>query len=338
MDSKLSNPQNFLERNTDDIDLWQSFLADGRPPLLLTGIALALVGSFAIFLGMSGHFLPHGEKFLGMNAAQLCGYHDCHILHFMIHDRVAFGGAVVTVGLLYIWLVEFPLRAGEGWAWWGLVLSGAIGFLSFLAWLSYGYLDTWHGMATLCLLLCFTLGLIRSYQSIRPDSLRFIFQNHQQPTLTVDRLALLLTVLGLICAGLVILIGGSTRVFVPQDLQFMKLTVGDLNAISTRLVPLIAHDRAGFGGALLSTGIAMGFCLWFGRMSRSLRQILFLAGSTGFGCAIGTHFEVGYVNWVHLAPALLGAAVFYIGLLLPSITPFAQAASSSPKGGTGDWL
>lgn len=327
-----------FKTESEDRSLLQALLDDGRPLLLLTGVSLVLVGGFAIFLGLTGHLLPHDEQFLGMNAAQLCAVHDCRILDFMIHDRVAFGGALIAVGLLYLWLVEFPLRAGESWAWWGLAISGGIGFLSFLSWLRYGYLDTWHGVATLCLLPCFVLGMTRSYQSIRPDSLRLTFQANQTATLTVDRLALLLTVLGLICAGIIILIGGSTRVFVPQDLHFMQLTVADLNAIRSQLVPLIAHDRAGFGGAILSTGIAMGFCVWFGRMSRSLRQILFLAGTLGFGCAIGTHFEVGYVNWVHLAPALLGASVFYLGLLLSSITPFAQAASSSPNGGTGDSL
>lgn len=82
----------------------------------------------------------------------------------------------------------------------------------------------------------------------------------------------------------------------------------------------------------------MFFCVWFGRMSRNLWQTLLLAGSIGFGCAIGTHFEVGYVNWIHLAPALLGVSVFYFGLLRSSSTLFAQAASSSLNGGSGDSL
>jgi hypothetical protein len=44
---------------------------------------------------------------------------------------------------------------------------------------------------------------------------------------------------------------GSTRVFVAEDLEFMGLTRGALDAINPRLVPLIAHDRAGFGGGLV---------------------------------------------------------------------------------------
>jgi dihydroorotate dehydrogenase len=41
---------------------------------------------------------------------------------------------------------------------------------------------------------------------------------------------------------------GMTRVFVPQDLAFMGLSAERLRALSPTLVPLIAHDRAGFGG------------------------------------------------------------------------------------------
>ena len=41
----------------------------------------------------------------------------CRVNAFMLHDRVAFGGALVSVGVLYIYLALFPLRAGEAWAW-----------------------------------------------------------------------------------------------------------------------------------------------------------------------------------------------------------------------------
>jgi hypothetical protein len=37
-----------------------------------------------------------------------------------------------------------------------------VGFLTFLAYLGYGYLDTWHGVATLFLLPVFGVGLLRS--------------------------------------------------------------------------------------------------------------------------------------------------------------------------------
>jgi len=72
----------------------------------------------------------------------------------MIHDRATFGGVLIAIGTLYLWLAEFPFRRGDAWAWWTLLLSGFVGFLSFLGYLGYGYLDSWHGIATLLLLPC----------------------------------------------------------------------------------------------------------------------------------------------------------------------------------------
>src|SRR5437868_3981843 len=130
----------------------QNLLKDGRFFLIVSGLALLSAGLFALFLGVIGQFLPHDEDFLGMTAEQLCTLHGCRIVHFMVHDRVSFGGAVLATGLVYLWLVESPLRRGEPWAWWALFLSGSAGFTSFLAYLGYGYLDRWHGLATLGLL------------------------------------------------------------------------------------------------------------------------------------------------------------------------------------------
>jgi len=39
---------------------------------------------------------------------------------------------------------------------------------------------------------------------------------------------------------------------------------------ATMLIPLIAHDRAGFGGGLCCTGLTVFFCVWCARPSRSL--------------------------------------------------------------------
>lgn len=305
----------------DDRGLVAAAVGDGRPLLGFTGLALLLSGLFAIFLALTGHFLPHDIAFLGMSAEALCALHDCRIVHFMLHDRMAFGGALVSIGTLYLWLAAFPLRDGEGWAWWAFCLSGAAGFASFLTYLGFSYLDSWHGVATVALFPLFVVGLLRSYHDVHPPSLAALLRQPApapswRTRAGAGRLLLLLTALGLLGAGAFIMVGGMTRVFVPQDLAFMQLTPAELRAISPRLIPLIAHDRAGFGGALFSTGIAVAFCVRYGRPSRSLWDVLLLAGSAGFGFAIGTHFIVGYLNGVHLLPAFLGAALFALGLVL----------------------
>jgi hypothetical protein len=239
----------------------------------------------------------------------------------MFHDRVAFGGALISTGSLYMWLAAFPLRRGEAWAWLLFVLTGVLGFGSFLAYLSYGYLDTWHGVGTLLLLPFFLTGLIRSYAELpKPVHVRTLFKPSVSFSLRsafgVGRACLLATAIGMILGGLTIMSVGMTRVFVPQDLSFMGLTASDLHAINPRLVPLIAHDRAGFGGGIASCGIAVLFCVWCGKPSRSLWQVLCLAGVVGFSTAIGIHPIIGYLDSVHLAPAVIGALVFLVGLLL----------------------
>jgi hypothetical protein len=60
-----------------------------------------------------------------MTPQDLCAINECRIVHFMIHDRVSFGGSLVAIGTLYLWLATFPLRYGESWAWWVFALSGA---------------------------------------------------------------------------------------------------------------------------------------------------------------------------------------------------------------------
>jgi hypothetical protein len=120
----------------------------------------------------------------------------------------------------------------------------------------------------------------------------------------------------MVAGGLTILTVGMTSVFVPQDLMFIGMTARELHAVNPRLVPLIAHDRAGFGGGTVACGLTIWSVVWCGTPSRSLWQALCLAGIAGFGTAIGVHFVVGYMDLTHLAPAALGAVLFSIGLAL----------------------
>src|SRR2546430_4107062 len=225
---------------------FSSLIGDGRPLLGLVGICLVLAGGFALFLSASGHFLPQDVQFLGMDKDQLCGLDQCRIVHFMFHDRVSFGGTLIAVGSLNMWMTEFPLRQGQAWAWWLFVVSGLAGFASFLTYLGYGYLDTWHGLATLALLPMFAIGLVRSYRPfVRGSSIRSLLK----PGLPVDwkslpglgRICLCGVGIGLIGAGATIMTVGMTRVFVPTDLEFMGASRTELAAINPRLIPLIAH-------------------------------------------------------------------------------------------------
>jgi hypothetical protein len=96
----------------------------------------------------------------------------------------------------------------------------------------------------------------------------------------------------------------------------MEVTVSQLNQINPHLVPLIAHDRAGFGAGVCCCGVTMLFCIWCGQASRALWQALLLTGLIGFGTAIGIHPIIGYTDFVHLAPAYTGAVLFLVGICL----------------------
>jgi hypothetical protein len=307
----------------DDRSFFDALVGDGRPLLIASAIFLVACGAFAIFQASSGQLLPQDTRYLGMSADELCAYQGCRILHFMIHDRVSFGGVLVAIGVMYLWLIEFPLRRGEMWAWWALVASGLVGFFSFLSYLGYGYFDSWHGAGTLALLPVFAGGILRSRGlgtiAIPPQSLDV------RTRAGLGRTLLLLASAGIAVAGLVITTVGMTTVFVPQDLEFIGETRTAISAIHPHLLPLIAHDRAGFGGALASVGVAMFSSLRYGRASRALWQALAIAGAAGFSTAIGVHPVIGYLSLTHLGPAVLGAAVFFAGLgLAISGTLFAR--------------
>jgi hypothetical protein len=145
-----------------DRGLIRELIGDGRPALSLTAVGLLFSGLFAIFLSIRREFLPHDVSYLGLSAAELCRLADCRVVRFMFHDRVAFGGTLISIAVLYFWLAAFPLLEGAAWAWWAFVASGTLGFASFLAYLGYGYLDVWHGTATLVLLPTFITGLLCS--------------------------------------------------------------------------------------------------------------------------------------------------------------------------------
>jgi hypothetical protein len=116
--------------------------------------------------------------------------------------------------------------------------------------------------------------------------------------------------------GLAILGVGLTDVFVPEDLAFMRVTVDDLHRISPRLVPLIAHDRVGFGAAVLVIGATALICLWCGSGARAQWETFCISGLVSLTAAIGTHSGIGYTDLGHLVPVLAAAASTIIGLAL----------------------
>src|SRR5207249_1316450 len=99
------------------------------------------------------------------------------------------------------------------WAWALFLGTGVFGFGSFLAYLGYGYLDSWHGVATLVLLPCYVIGLARSYCLLpRPVPWRRAFRSARPlgwcTRAHLGRLLLLGSSAGLVVGGLIILTVG----------------------------------------------------------------------------------------------------------------------------------
>ncbi len=327
-----------IEPDREERGFFGALIGEGFFPLALTGVALVGSGGFALFQSATGHFLPHDVAYLGMDATQLSRAGNPRLVNFMFHDRAAFGGSLIAVGLLYLWLTEFPLRSGQAWAWWTLALSGAAGFGSFLSCLGYGYLDTWHGLATLALLPVFLIGMARTRRHLIGDKswrviLKFPSWRGWGRRLQAGKILLLLYGAGLVAAGVTISIVGMTSVFVDTDLVYIGMTPVEICGVSDRLVPVIAHDRAGFGGGLLSIGLMVITIVLHAPATRSFRQVMLFSGGVGFSAAIGIHIAVEYLDFWHLAPAVAGALIFFAGWSLISFGSVAPPSSEIGKAG-----
>lgn len=96
----------------------------------------------------------------------------------------------------------------------------------------------------------------------------------------------------------------------------MGTTAEALRAANARLVPLVAHDRATFGGMLLASAwVFLCPVLWgFRNSSAWLWWTLLVAGSSAYIAALGIHLAVGYTSVLHLMPVFLGWGVLLLGL------------------------
>jgi dihydroorotate dehydrogenase len=96
----------------------------------------------------------------------------------------------------------------------------------------------------------------------------------------------------------------------------MRTTAAQLHLSYDRLVPLVAHDRATLGGMLIANGITVWLAAQWGL--RAGTRWLWLAfawgGNLAFTCAVAVHVIVGYGEPLHLAPAILGWAMWNVAL------------------------
>lgn len=293
-----------------------SVFSNGWLGIALIGAGLIITGSSAITVALTTVILPYDEQFLGTTRTALISL-NANLLPFMSHDRVTYAGAGMSCGILFFVLSCFGARTGQHWAYIAACTSSAFGFASFLLFLGFHYLDPLHALATLLLVPFFVWALIRppNFAPMRSSNTRNTkaWSNSLQ-----GQFWFICIGTGLILAGLTICKVGTSTVFVPEDLMFMKTTAEQLLCHNSHLLPTIAHDRAGFGGALVTAGIAVLVSALHGyRQGEGWLWWMFLIGGLpGFLSTLGIHFAIGYTSFIHLLPAYIAAAMFVAGLSL----------------------
>ena len=295
------------------------------------GLGLFVAAVFVWLVAITRVVLPYDEQFVGLDYAHLANITP-NLMPFLTHDRISLAGTILSSAILYAGIAAFALRRRQQWARQALLVSGSVGYLSFFLFLGFGYLDPLHLLLTLGLLPAFLFGLrgkaIHTNTALPPNlhnTLAWLLGLYGQ-------LCFIMMGIGLFVGGIMIVQTGLATVFVPQDLAYMNTTSDALRAVSPHLLPLIAHDRVGFGGALISNGlVVLLFSLWGIRQgARWVWWTLLFAGLPGFIGGIGIHFVVGYTDFIHLLPPYI-AAVFYVAGSVLSYAFLCSGVGNLPK-------
>ena len=159
-------------------------------------------------------------------------------------------GRSVPVG--YSLSRSVPVKSGRGGPCCSPASSGSLSFLSYLIYGFFGHVARRRlvrhccrsplrasGGRTPC---CLPTAKGSAAFCARPFRIRL------RTRAGIGRACLLFVGFGMFLAGSVMVILGSTVVFVPQDITYLGFAPPKLSAINPHLIPLIAHDRAGFGG------------------------------------------------------------------------------------------
>jgi dihydroorotate dehydrogenase len=313
-------------------------VSDSRPAeqswlwLMLLGFGLLIGGGMTLAVALSRVVLPYDEALTGLTRLQLMAINP-RLLDFMRHDRITLSGTMLAVGILYLALTVYGVRRGLHWAWLTVVISAAAGYLSFFLFLGFGYFDPFHAFVTAVSFPLLLLGIHAPLAS-REEPLTPDLHNDWRWRLGLwGQLLFVVHGIMLVAAGLTISYIGATSVFVPEDMQFLCTADGVLQAAHPQLVPLVAHDRASFGGMLVTCGLATLLpSMWGFRRGRAwLWAALVGAGTVAYVAAIAVHVAVGYTSNWHLLPAYFGFAALWIGggLTYPFLCDRSSKSSAS---------
>ncbi len=281
----------------------------------LMGLGVFIAGIIACFVGLTDVLLAPDERFLGMTKQEIQHFSE-HLFKFMSHDRISLAGVMISAGFLYMMLAYHGIRNGSHWARKVFYIAATLGFLNFFYFIGFGYLDPIHLLYNGLILPFFLYGFIKtrnmplgSKGSNTRNTLAWRKSQFGQTMFIILGGAFL-------TAGIVISYIGMTDVFVKEDLGFLELQPEHIHDHNQLFISLIAHDRAGFGGALISAGILIALiAMWGYRESEKwIWWTLTLGGIPGFTAGIGIHYHIGYVDQYHLAPAYFAVLLYALGV------------------------
>lgn len=283
---------------------------------LLVGLGMIGAGLGAAAITLGPVLLWYDREFLGMGVDRLHAINP-HLVHFLRHDRITMAGTMVAIGVLYVGLAVGGIRRGWPWSREAYLASGWIGFPTLLYFLGFGFVEPLHTAVAVVLFPMF-LAATRRHPSRPQWTVHAEGPEPQRRRALVGQLLLVCTGIGLFVGGAVVSVVGLTEVFVASDLEFLRTEPNALQAANPRLLSFVAHDRAGFGGALMAAATAITLLsAWGWRRGESwIWWSLALAATTGFLPAIVVHGTIRYTDFGHLAPVYVGVGLTLTALIL----------------------
>ncbi|WP_404406201.1 dihydroorotate dehydrogenase [Jeotgalibacillus malaysiensis] len=295
---------------------------------LLFGLAILIGGMIALGFSMTRIILPYDEQFIGMTRAEIEAFNPA-VLAFMAHDRMALAGTMISGGILYIQLARHGLSKRLHWTKVAFHTAAITGFLGIFAFIGYGYFDWLHGVFWLVLLPIYLTSFYLTQESHAFPSSSNRTNSRAWKLSNIGQLLFVMMGAMIMVGGIVITFIGMTGVFVATDLGYLCVTPEMLQAVNERLIPVIAHDRAGFGSALISVGlIVLLLALWgFREGAAWVWNTIAIGALPAFTAGIATHFVIGYTTFIHLLPVYLLVVIYLAGLVFSF--PFLKMKSNT---------
>ena len=264
------------------------------------GAFFMVYGLYVVICALQGSLLDTDLTFLGKGAALFAlKPGGDQVTLFLLHNRLAFGGTLFILGVLFIWMTAVPLKQGYSWAWWLCTFSGSVVSVSMALLIVYRSGPGWQLALASVPGVILIPGLAGSRSQVlgvdRPGVLWDRgFLPGPRSRYGVGRLMILLASFALFIGGLSVAWSGVTGVMVPLDLEHNGIGLGRIQALSPRLMDLIRQDGLVLGSVVSLTGFLLFFVTWCSPSSGSFYSVLVIIFAAGTAITLFQHFFIGH--------------------------------------------